>query len=427
MCKKIKVGLFIDTWYPMVDGVIEVVNNYAKRLNKICDVTVFTVDGDKKDTKVVDYKVVKCKRLNLNWLDYSLPVPEIDLSFKKILDDSQLDIVHIQSPFALGKIAIKYAKSHKIPIIATLHSQYKQDFYNATKNNVLTKMLLSEIIKNINACDEYYAVNSKTAEVFKGYGTKKTPLVQKNGTDLTPILQEEKEKMLELVNNKFNIDKCDTVFLFVGRIVQPKNIFFIVKALKLLEEKFPNFKMLFVGTGVDEKRLKNLINQLNLTSKVILTGKIIDRTLLSALYLRAKLFLFPSLYDSSSLVQIEASSQGTPTLFLEGSVTSATVTNNVNGFFSENSERAYADKIYEILTDDKLYDSVSRGAVRDLFVTWDDCVKEMYEKYLSLIEKNKKRVELKNCSMQKGSKTTKKSKAIKNIKKIQGRKRNTYD
>lgn len=43
--KKLKVGLFIDTWYPMVDGVIMVVDNYAKRLSKFCDVTVFTVGG----------------------------------------------------------------------------------------------------------------------------------------------------------------------------------------------------------------------------------------------------------------------------------------------------------------------------------------------------------------------------------------------
>ena len=27
-----KVGLFIDTWYPMVDGVIKVVDNYARMI-----------------------------------------------------------------------------------------------------------------------------------------------------------------------------------------------------------------------------------------------------------------------------------------------------------------------------------------------------------------------------------------------------------
>ena len=31
-----KVGLFIDTWYPMVDGVIKVVDNYARRLVQYC-------------------------------------------------------------------------------------------------------------------------------------------------------------------------------------------------------------------------------------------------------------------------------------------------------------------------------------------------------------------------------------------------------
>jgi hypothetical protein len=32
MQKKLKIGLFIDTFFPMVDGVIMVVDNYARRL-----------------------------------------------------------------------------------------------------------------------------------------------------------------------------------------------------------------------------------------------------------------------------------------------------------------------------------------------------------------------------------------------------------
>ena len=41
MKDNITIGLFIDTFFPMVDGVITVVDNYAKRLAKKADVVVF--------------------------------------------------------------------------------------------------------------------------------------------------------------------------------------------------------------------------------------------------------------------------------------------------------------------------------------------------------------------------------------------------
>ena len=41
MDKKITIGLFIDTYYPMVDGVVTVVDNYAKNLIKYANVIVF--------------------------------------------------------------------------------------------------------------------------------------------------------------------------------------------------------------------------------------------------------------------------------------------------------------------------------------------------------------------------------------------------
>ncbi|MBQ7453010.1 MAG: hypothetical protein IJS68_01945, partial [Clostridia bacterium] len=93
MEKRLKVGLFIDTWFPMVDGVIMVVDNYAKRLSKFCDVTVFTMKPTKKCDRTYPYKVVQCNAVKLGTFDYELPVPDFDAKFTRELEKSELDIV----------------------------------------------------------------------------------------------------------------------------------------------------------------------------------------------------------------------------------------------------------------------------------------------------------------------------------------------
>lgn len=384
--KKLKIGLFVDSFFPMVDGVVMVVDNYAKRLSKFCDVTVFTIKPKGKCDKKFDYKVVQSKSSNILSVDYEVPLPRLDSNFKKALKESNLDIVHIHSPFGVGAMGVRYAKKHNIPALATMHSQYKQDFYRSTKSKTLTKILTDNIMKVFNKCDEFYGVNDRISEIFFEYGAKHMPLVQRNGTDMLPI--EDKENALKLVNEKFGLKEDEPVFLFVGRINALKNVFFILEALEKLKNK--NFKMFYVGDGQDFEELKKTCKKSSIADNIIMTGKITDRDLLRAIYLRAKLFLFPSMYDASSLVQIEAASQGTPTIFLKGSATSATVTDYKNGFLSEPTTEKFAEKIEEILNDEELYKRVQEGAVRDLYVTWDDCVKEMYEKYLQAIENKKK-------------------------------------
>ena len=43
MKNRLKIALFIDTYFPMIDGVVMVVDNYAKRLQEYADVTVFAL------------------------------------------------------------------------------------------------------------------------------------------------------------------------------------------------------------------------------------------------------------------------------------------------------------------------------------------------------------------------------------------------
>ena len=119
--------------------------------------------------------------------------------------------------------------------------------------------------------------------------------------------------------------------------------------------------------------------------ELIMCGKVTDREELSYYFRRADLFLFPSVYDASSIVQIEAASQSTPAVFLKNTATASTVTDNVNGFLVG----AYSDKIIEVMKDQKLYEKVSKNAFIDLYKNWNDTVDEAYEIYKEFIQKNK--------------------------------------
>ena len=386
--KKITVGLFIDAYYPMTDGVVLVVDNYAKRLAKYCNVVVFAPRylGKEYDDSVFNYEVVRCRSIKVPLLDYSISVPKMDTNFHRILKKYNLDIVHIHSPFTIGQEGIKYAKKNNIPVIATMHSQFRQDFKRAVRYDKLANTLTKTVIRVFNKCDECWAVNSEVARIFhEDYGYKELPKVMNNATEMMPV--DDINKACELINNRYHLTN-EKVMIFVGRINALKNIFFIVDALNLVHEKRPdlNFKMFFVGTGQDEDELRKRIKNYKLDKYITLVGKVSNRELLASFYARSDLFLFPSLYDASSIVQIEAASQKTPVVFLEGAATAATVTNNVNGFIIKNDVVAYADAIIKILDDDRLRNKISNNAYRDLYKNWDDSINEVYHEYLRLIK-----------------------------------------
>lgn len=384
---KITIGLFIDTFFPMIDGVTMVVDNYAKRLTKYANVIVFAPEYLKAqydDSKFL-YKVVRCKSVKMPIIDYSLPMPKIDKEFMHELNNTKLDIVHIHSPFTIGKIGVEYAKKNNVPAIATMHSQYKKDFLRAVKFEPLANLLTKVIIRQYNKCDACWAVNSEIAKIYyEEYKYKKLPKVMGNATDMK--LVENMEQAKKLINEKYNISPDEKVFLFVGRINNLKNVFLIANSLKILKEKYnPKFKMLFVGSGQDEDELKSIIDKNKMNQDIIMCGKISDRELLANIYARADLFLFPSLYDASSIVQIEAASQKTPTLFVEGAATTATITENVNGFISQNNEEDFAEKINEIINNKALYDSVCENVYKDIYINWDSQVSKVFDSYMEII------------------------------------------
>lgn len=375
--RKLKIGLFIDNYYPNIDGVTLVVDNLARCLSKYNDVVVVCPYIDGCNDSSFPYKVIRLKSIKVPLTSYKV----VNMFCNKIeLVNEKFDIIHIHSPFILGKIGMKLAKKLDIPCISTVHTRFDFEFKRFAKSEVVSQFATKVLITSLNKSTLCTVVNDPLVSEVKSYGYKGKLKVVYNGTDLKPAIFKGRKR--NMINEMFNLSNEETVFLFVGRIIDIKNIFFILDALKLLKEENYKFKMIYVGEGPDFEKLKNKVIEYQLEDYIILTGKITDRELLSFIYRRSDLLLFPSLFDTSSLVRIEAAVNTTPGLFIKGSTVGSTIKDNVDGYLSKLDTVKYKNRIIEIINDKKLLNKVSINAKKNLGVSWKNVAKIYYDIYL---------------------------------------------
>ena len=256
MKKKLKIGIFLDSYYPAVDGVVVVVDNLARCLSKDNDVVVvvpYTNTIDKDSEKA--YRIIRIASSPVMFTEYRLG--HVKTKFSKLYKDlynEKFDIIHIHSPFTIGRLGQKLARDLNIPCIATMHTRFDYEIRRLVKSEYVVKRVIKQLIKVYNKCDRCIAINKAMIKVFKDYGYKYKPVVIHNGTDLKPISNN--SQYVKETKEKYHLDNSTPTLLFVGRIIDVKNIFFLLDVLKALKDDNYKFKMIYVGTGPDLNKLK---------------------------------------------------------------------------------------------------------------------------------------------------------------------------
>jgi glycosyltransferase involved in cell wall biosynthesis len=186
-------------------------------------------------------------------------------------------------------------------------------------------------MKVINRVDYVYVPNASVRKTLVTYGyLKSTVNVLHNATDMLPIPN--KQGAITYINQTYKINSAYFVILFVGRIIEVKNIMLIIRSLKILVEKNQQFQMVFIGDGSDRKKYENEINKLGLKSYCLFTGAINDSHILAKFYARANLLVVPSVFDNAPIVLLEAASQKTPTVCIRGSDAGSEIQDKKNGY-----------------------------------------------------------------------------------------------
>lgn len=143
-------------------------------------------------------------------------------------------------------------------------------------------------------------------------------------------------------------------FLFVGRFVEKKSPGSLVKAFKLVTEKYPDARLWMVGDGPLFNETKNLVNQLHLEGHITLTG-IQTPEEIRNLMKRMRGFVQHSVTakngdkEGTPVTVLEASSSGLPVVSTRHAGIKEAVLDGVTGFLVDEYDiTGMTEKIQEL-------------------------------------------------------------------------------
>ena len=372
--------LAVDAWYPQMGGPNVVLANYYKYLSENNEVTAAVPSYGRETDERVDREtgvpVMHVRSVYIPIGGFRNCVPGLDGALRQRA--KQADIFHAHSPFALGNYFANAAKKYDKPSIITFHTKFKDEFMRYTHSKVCTAIMMHRIMSVINKTDYVWTVSNGAAQTLREYGYKGDITIIRNGTDMT--VPENARELVDRVNEKYGLADEENVLLFVGRVVQTKNLKLVFAALKKLNGSVP-FKMVVVGDGEGMKEYRQMVLEYGLGDRVLFVGEVTDRQFLKAFYLRADLFVFPSVFDTASLCPIEAAAFGLPTLLVKDSPTSEIIRDGFSGYAVPADADEWAERLKYILSDKSALAAVRENCRRYVYRSWKDVVAEAKAEY----------------------------------------------
>ena len=388
MEKKQTICLLNDAFPPIIDGVSNAVLNYARIIEKnhahslVVTPQVPGSDDSSYDFSVVRYPSIDTRKL----IGYVTGYPFSPEAAHEV-EAQNVSLLHTHCPISSCLLARQLAEAYGLPLVLTWHTKYDIDIANAVKSKLLQEGALQALLRNVNACDEIWTVSRGAGENLRSIGYEGEYIVMPNGVDLPR--ETVPDDFIENATSGYDLPAGVPCFLFIGRLMWYKGLRIILDALKSLDMRGINFRMVFVGGGGDENEVREYTRKLSLDHKVIFTGAISDREKLRAWYSRTDLFLFPSTFDTNGLVVREAAASDTASVIIAGSCASEGVADNRNGFLIDENSASMAAKLTELCGHPERMKAVGEGAGDELYISWEDAIARAYDRYGAVIENYK--------------------------------------
>ena len=380
---EIRAVQFIDSYYPMVDGVTQTVDHYAQLMGSgvVCPKMPQGYDAER-----FPYEVITSAAFRIPNTQYACATPWLDARLRRQVIGQNADLFHAHTPAPVGRYALAMGRKLKIPVVATFHSKYYDVLLEFTKSRALSRLATNGIVRFYEQCDSVWSCSEGTAETLRSYGYKGEIVVMTNGTgfDCSGNLETQAAEAAE----RFGIPKDRHVLLFVGQMVWYKNQRLLLDAFRLLCDESEDYCLVLAGSGRDDNEIRGYARSLCFRDdQVIFTGRILEPEWMKGLYGCSNLLFFPSVFDNTPLVVREAASAGLPALLIAGSNAAENIRDGENGFLAAENPAAMRDAIRSIFADPSRLASVGQTARETIPVGWEKLIVRVEEEYRKILER----------------------------------------
>ncbi len=385
--RKLKILIATETFLPVLGGAQTVVDKSAINLSKFCDVTVATTKYNNYNYPERPYKLLLCKGFYNKITKDGIPFVFLDKKFRKEIMEGKFDVIHCHNAGFLYNYMLKIGKKLHIPVISTVHNVMYHDIKKILKLDFLAKMLTRSF-----KSDFVWKISESSFNFLKQFGIREDCEEMRNCVDLKPekdIIENGKNEILD----KYNLHG-KVILLNVGRVIETKNVDWLITVAKKLKKESKNFKIIVVGNGDYFKTFNNLIAKNKLEDEFLLVGSISDRKLLSKFYSSCDLLLFPSVKEVSPLIPVEAAAFKKATLTPCDSPAAERIIDCKNGYVSQSSSEGFAEKVSYILDNLDQTKEIGENAFKSIYRCYSDekMIKELIDHYLEDIKKYKEKL-----------------------------------
>lgn len=293
---------------------------------------------------------------------------------KNIVKKTKPDIIHAHYASSYGLIGAL------VGFHPYIISVWGADVFNFPKYSFLH----SRIIKfSLSRADTVLSTSIVMKNETRNY-TDKEVIVTPFGIDL------------ELFKPKKEVQQLNQNSLVIGTIkaLEKKyGIEYLIKAVHVIQNKFPekSVKLLIVGTGTQEKKLKQLVKELGLEKDTVFTG-FVNHKEVPKYHNMIDIFVSASIDDSESfgVAILEASACEKPVIVSNVGGLPEVVVNGETGFVVEaKNPDAIAESISQLIVNSELKTKMGKnGRIRVIEkYDWNESVKKMISVYDSMILK----------------------------------------
>lgn len=376
-----KIGIFTDSYLPYTSGVVRSIQTFKEELTRLGhDVFIFAPSyrNCNNESRVFRFASIP----SLTNKEFSLAVP-FSLRLKPIIQGLQLDLIHVHSPFLLGRLGAKYARKEGIPLVFTYHTLYEEYVHYVPFARSLTKELAQKISRDFcNQCDLVIVPTAIIAEYLHKIGVKANIRKVPTGINVAQFQNGDKAWLRQ----RFNIGVGEKILLFVGRLGQEKNIGLLLESFKLVNSEINQTTLVLVGGGPEEEELKSQADRLGIGERVIFTGTLPPEEVTNC-YAGSDLFVFSSVSETQGIVITEAKAAGLPVVAVGAYGVSEMVEHGVDGYLTEPDPLQLSEHICHVLKLDSLREQMSsRARSNATKLSSANCTAQLVKCYKDLLD-----------------------------------------